>query len=279
MKNSFKVMVLGLGLFAIWSCKKDENKNYFEDSTAPVLTATKTGTIPLSFATKDQEAIKLSWTNPAYKFTTGVSSQDVSYVVEIDTTGANFTNPKRKSIAVSKELSIAFTQNDFNDYLLNQLELKSGVPHNVEIRVKSSLATGAVELPSNVLKFTVTPYAIPPKVTPPASGKLYITGSATPASWQCGCGEAELTSQKFTQITPTLYELPSIALTGGNSYLLLPVYGSWSAKYGYTGSGNANNVDGDDFKEGGNDIKAPAGSGNYKIQVNFQTGKFTLTKL
>jgi hypothetical protein len=279
MKNISKLMVLALGLFTIWSCKKDENKNYFEGGTAPVLTATKTGTIPLTFATKDQEAIKISWTNPAYRFTTGVSSQDVSYIVEIDTTGANFTNPKRKSIAVSKELSIAFTQNVLNDYLLNQLELKPGTPHNIEIRVKSSLATDAVVLPSNVLKFAVTPYAIPPKVAPPASGKLFITGSATPASWQCGCGEAELASQKFTQITPTLYELPSIALTGGGSYLLLPVYGSWATKYGFIGSGDANNVDSDELKEGGNNLKAPAVSGNYKIQVNFQTGKFTVTKL
>jgi hypothetical protein len=43
------------------------------------LTASRVGTIPLSFANQGQEAIKLSWTNPDYTFTTGLSSQDVSY--------------------------------------------------------------------------------------------------------------------------------------------------------------------------------------------------------
>jgi hypothetical protein len=40
-----------------------------------------------------------------------------------------------------------------------------------------------------------------------------------------------------------------------------------------------NNPLGDDFKIGGGDLIAPAASGTYKIEVNFQTGKFKLTKL
>ncbi|MDB5207280.1 MAG: hypothetical protein JWR72_2355 [Flavisolibacter sp.] len=279
MKNIFKLLLLSAGLFTFWSCTKDENKNYFEGGTAPALTASKTGTIPLSFAAKDQEAIKLSWTNPAYKFTTGTSSQDVSYAVEIDTTGANFTNPNRKTIVVSKELSIAFTQNDFNDYLLNQLQLKPGVPHNVEIRVKSSLASNAVELPSNVLKFVVTPYAIPPKVTPPSSGELYIVGNATPGGDATGWDNpVPSPSQKFTRTTPTFYTL-NIALNADKSYLLLPVNGSWTVKYGFDGANNLNNTNSFDFKEGGGDMKAPAVSGTYKIEVDFQRGKITVTKL
>ena len=279
MKKISKIILLSALLTTtIWSCKKDENKIYFNGGTAPVLSANKNA-INLSFVNKDQEAIKLLWTNPDYKFTTGLSSQTVSYVIDIDTTGANFTNPNKKTIALSSDLSISFTQGDFNDYLLNQLVLKPGIPHNIEIRVTSTLNPNSVPLTSNVLKYTVTPYAIPPKVAPPASGKLYITGSATPASWQCGCNEPELLSQKFTQVSPTFYVLPSIALTGGASYLLLPVYGSWSAKYGGTAANNKNDVNGDDFKDGGNDLLAPIVSGNYKIEVDFQRGKFTVTKL
>lgn len=279
MKKISKIILLSALLTTtIWSCKKDENKIYFTGGTAPVLSANKTA-INLSFVNKNQEAIKLLWTNPNYKFTTGLSSQTVAYVIEIDTTGANFTNPNKKSISLSSDLSISFTQGDFNDFLLNQLVLKPGIPHNIEIRVTSTLNPNSVPLTSNVLKYTVIPYAIPPKVAPPASGKLYITGSATPASWQCGCNEPELLTQKFTQVSPTLYVLPSIALTGGGSYLLLPVYGSWSAKYGGTAANNKNDVNGDDFKDGGNDLLAPSVSGNYKIEVDFQRGKFTVTKL
>jgi hypothetical protein len=277
MKNRF-VILFSSFLLLLLSCKKQENKIYYENGTAPVLTSTPTGTIPLSFVNKDQQAVKFNWTNPNYQFTTGTSSQNVNYKIEIDTTGSNFSNPARKVISMSNELSLAITQNDLNDYLLNQLVLRPGMAHNVEVRVTSFLGTSAVPLYSNVLKYTVTPYAIPPKVTPPASGKLYITGSATPGSWMGG-GDPELTSQKFTQVSPTLYVLNSIALTGGQSFLFVPIYGDWGNKYGYTGSNNANNVDGDDFKANGGDIKAPALSGNYKIEVDFQRGKYTVTKL
>ncbi|PZR28042.1 MAG: hypothetical protein DI535_07735 [Citrobacter freundii] len=280
--SRFNKLIAALGLVAITagSCTKDENKVFYEGGTSPVLTSSVTGTIPLSFANSEKEGIKLNWTNPDYKFNTGVSSQSVSYLIEIDTTGANFTNPNRQTIGISANLSTSLTQGVLNDYLLNQLQLKPGMEHNIEFRVKSNLANNSAALLSNVLKFKVTPYAIPPKVTPPASGKLYITGAATPAGWQCGCPtDVAPASQTFTQVSPTLYELPNIALNGGQSYLLLPVYGSWSAKYGFTGSNNANNVNGDDFKAEGGDLMAPAANGNYKIVVDFQRGKFTVTKL
>jgi hypothetical protein len=278
MKNRV-LIITSLLVLIVAGCRKDEKKIFFEGGTAPTLSANKTGTIPLSFANKDQEALKLSWTNPDYRFTTGPSSQNVNYQIEFDTTGSNFSNPQKQTFAVSTELSKSFTQTEFNDFLLNQLVLKPGQPHNLEVRVKSFLGTNAVPMTSNVLKYVVTPYAIPPKVNPPSTGKLFITGSATPASWQCGCGEAELASQKFTQVSPTLYVLNSITLTGGGSYLLLPQYGSWSAKYGAVGANNSNNVDGDDFRENGGDLLAPPSTGNYKIEVDFQRGKFKVTKL
>ena len=278
MRNKLLTLLLSTSfLITLWSCKKEENKIFFEGGTPPVLTSSITGTIPLAFNNKDQQALKLSWTNPDYKFTTGLSSQSVSYQVEIDTTGSDFTNPNRKILSISNDLSLTLTQDQLNDYLLNQLQLNTTMTHNLEMRVRSTLGSAAVPLVSNVLKFTVKPYAIPPKVAPPASGKLFITGSATPGGWM-GSPAAELASQKFTQVSPTLYVLNNIALTGGGSYLLVPQYGDWGAKYGGLGANNMNNVNGDDFKANGSDLAAPA-SGNYKIEVDFQRGKFTVTKL
>lgn len=283
MKHIFKLLFLPILLLAV-SCTKDENKIYYEEGTAPVLTASRSVTIPLSFANSTEEAVSLSWTNPDYRFTTGISSQDVNYQIEIDTTGSNFTNPKRQIITISNELTRSFTVGTFNDYLLNQLQLDSLTTHEVEIRVTSRIG-GAVPLHSNVLKFSgVKPYAIPPKVTPPGTppqyldGKLYITGSATPGSWMGG-GDPELLSQKFTRVNRTLYVLDNITLTGGQSFLFVPQYGDWGNKYGFTGGNNENNVNGDDFKKEGGDMKSPAATGNYKIEVDFQRGKYTVTKL
>ncbi|HZH66062.1 MAG TPA: SusE domain-containing protein [Flavisolibacter sp.] len=281
MKNIIKYLLGAFAFTAVMvACEKDEKRITLEGGDAPVLTASRTGTIPLSFANKDQEALKLSWTNPNYKFTTGVSSQNVTYTVEIDTTGANFTNPNKKVITVGSDLSLSMSQNDFNDYLLNQLQLKPGTPHNLDVRVTSSLTSNSAALPSNVLKFVVTPYAIPPKVDPPASGNLYITGAATAGNWMSDNPPSPIIpAQTFTKLSPTLFEIASINLIGGQEYLLVPVFGNWGAKYGAVEATSAFNPDGGDFKLGGNNFKSPAASGNYKIQVDFQRGKITVTKL
>lgn len=283
MKNLIKLLA-GFFLLAVSfsSCKKDESKAFYNGGTAPVLSASST-TLPLTYANRDNQAISFSWTNPNYQFSSGISSQDVSYTLEIDTTGANFTNPNLQSVVISKELSVAFTQSVFNDYLLNQLVLKPGIPHNIEIRVKSSMVNNTAVLISNVLKFVVTPYSIPPKVTPPGTapdysdGKLYLVGDATPGGWS---NPVPVPSQQFTRVNATLYEI-TISFTAGadKAYLALPLNGDWGVKYGCIGGNKSNNADGDDFKMGGGDILAPAASGNYKIQMDFQRGKFSVKKL
>src|SRR5918993_1241668 len=206
MKKYFSFIIFALAVLAVLTgFEKEENKIYFEGGTAPVLTASAT-TVPLTFATQDQHALKLSWTNPAYQFTTGVSSQNVNYQIEIDTAGANFTNPKRVQITVSNDLERNFTQAQFNDFLLSQMELSTAKTHSLQIRVRATLGTDAVPLYSNVVTVSARPFTIPPKVATPASGKLFITGGATPASWMGG-GDAELATQKFTQVNPNLYVL------------------------------------------------------------------------
>lgn len=275
MKNIFKTLLLLVtGATLLYACKKDENQVVFEGGTEPVLTASST-TLPLSFINQAQNAVTLSWTNPDYKFNTGLSSQDVTYTIQIDTVGANFTNPKKQTVTIANDLSKTFTQGEFNDFLLNQLELRPGQPHNIEIRLISTLLNNTVPLISNKLTYTVTPYAIPPKVTPPASNELYMVGNATPGGWN---NPVPTPSQKFTRVSETLYEL-TVNIQPGGSYLFLPVNGSWSAKYGFIGSNNNNNVNGDDFKAEGGDMLAPATSGNHKIVVDFQRGKWTITKL
>lgn len=274
MKNRLFTVLSFFLLLGIISCKKEENQIFYEGGTAPVLAANKT-TIPLSFGNKDIEAVKFTWTNPNYKFTTGLSSQDVSYALEIDTTNSNFTNPSRKIITLAKDLSVTMTQGELNDYLVNQLLLKTGQTHNVEIRVTSSIKS-QVPLVSNVLKYVLTPFALPPKVTPPTTNKLYLVGSATPGGWN---NPVPVPTQEFTQVSPTFYQINSIALSAGNSYLFLPLNGDWGVKFGAIGANNSNNVNEDDFRQGGGDLLAPAVSGNYKIEVDFQRGKFKLTKL
>lgn len=273
MKHFFKIVLLSSVLSVMMlSCKKDENKVMYTGGTAPVLTTAVTSllTPQLNRLNQDSVALRFTWTNPNYLFNTGVSSQDVTYTLQIDTTGSNFTNPKIAEKQISKELSTFLTIKDLNT-MLSGLGLKDSVPHNFEIRVKSTMANASAPLFSNVYKIALATYF---DVVYPVPANLYITGSATPLGWQCGCaGDGPGTTQKFTKVSASKFEL-TIALSAGNSYLFLPVYGSWSAKYGFDGANNTNNVNGDKFKPEGGDMLAPGGT--YKITVDFKTGKWSL---
>lgn len=280
MKSFIKPLLLLLTAAVFFAgCEKKENRVVFEGGTEPVLSANKTGTIPIAFLTKDQEAVRFSWTNPNYKFNTGVSSQDVNYTVEIDTAGANFSSPNIKRVVVNKELSVSFTQGEVNDFLLNQLALEVNRTYNVEVRVISAIGNGVGQLISNVLGFSIRTYSIPPKVTPPGTapdyldGRLFMVGSATPGGWN---NPVPVPTQEFTRLSATSYEL-TLQLNGGGSYLFLPINGFWGAKYGGLGANNTNNTGGDDLKAEGGDLLAPGTSGLYKISVDFQRGKFTVT--
>jgi len=276
MKNISNFVFLFLLLTAlVWSCKKDEHKNYFDGGTAPILTANSTA-IALSYANAANDAVTFSWTNPNYQFTTGISSQNVSYVLQIDTTGANFTNPNRKEVAISQDLSQTISVANFNDYLLNQLVLVPGKTHNLDIRIMSTLTNSSVPLYSNVLKFTVTPYAIPPKVVPPASGNLWIVGSSVASGWTNPLVSPYDVSQKFTRVSETKYTI-IVPLIGGsaNGYKLLQINGDWNTQY-HALDGTV--VSGGDFELKNSDpqFPSPAVSGTYKITIDFQRGKYTV---
>lgn len=275
--NKLSLSVL-LMITTVIGCKKDETLNYFEGGKPSVLSSTtaNNSSLPLNNTDKDNVLFKLSWTNPDYKFTTGVSSQTVTYTIEIDSAGKSFNSSKKKSIeissgALSKEIKVG----EMNDYLLNVLKFNTTTVQELEIRIKSNLMNNNGVLYSNVLRYKATAYPLPPKIAVPASGKLFLVGSASPGGW---ANPVPVPSQEFAQTSPTTFEL-TIALNGGQSYLLLPVNGDWSDKYGGMGANNTNNVDADDFKRGGGDLLAPAASGNYKILVDFQAGRYTLTKL
>lgn len=271
MKHILKLVLFSsLFSFLFVSCKKDENQVLYLGGTAPVLKASSTAPMVLLIANKDNPAVKFEWTNPNYQFNTGISSQDVTYTLQFDTTGANFTNPKMGQKSIAKELEYTLTVKELNTILLG-MGLAENMSHNVEIRVKSTMANGSAVLYSNFIKIVITPYL---DVVYPVPAKLYITGSATPGNWMAG-GDPELVSQRFTKVSTSRFEL-NITLSAGNSYLFVPVYGDWGNKYGFTGSNNTNNVNGDDFKPNGGDMKAPGATRSYKVSVDFKTGKFTV---
>ncbi len=104
---------------------------------------------------------------------------------------------------------------------------------------------------------------------------LYIVGDATPGGW---ANPVPTPSQQFTKVDPTTFSL-TIQLTAGKSYLFLPLNGDWGHKYGGATDGTAPGG-GTLLADGavpGSNTPSPATTGFYKIVVNFQTNKYTVT--
>lgn len=276
MKNILnRLLILSLLVTVFASCKKDENKDYFVGGTDPVLNASTTNPFVLIQANKAQFAIKFAWTNPNYQFTTGLSSQDVTYTLQVDTT-ADFSSPNLKEQAITKNLSVNFTVGDFN---LLFAAWQENVPHDFNFRLKASLSTGTGILYSNTVKITVTPYldvAVPLPVTG-TGNDLYLIGSATPGGDATGWNNpVPVPSQRFTKMSSTVWKI-TIPLIGGKQYLVIPDNGSWSHKYAVDASSVTWN--GGNFGYDKNDnFPGPPTSGTYTITVNFKTGKFTVTQ-
>ncbi|MGZ8536995.1 MAG: SusE domain-containing protein, partial [Flavisolibacter sp.] len=204
----------------------------------------------------------------------GLSSQDVTYILQVDTTGANFSSPAKQEISIANDLSLGFTVKELNA-VLAKLNLVENMTHHVEFRLKSSLAGGTVPLYSNVIKMVLTPY-LDVAVPIPTNGNLWITGDATGAGWANPLGAPYDVSQKFTKVSNTLYEL-TLNMPGGGNYKLLQDNGQWGTQYHMLTGGTWN---GGSFEKKDSDpgFPGPPSSGTYKITVNFKTGLYTVVK-
>lgn len=274
MKAILKTAALFIVMLVFFAaCKKDETKVFFTGGTPPVLSAI-TGSDTVSYINADKKVLTVNWTNPEYTFSTGVSSLDVSYLLQIDTAGSNFTNPNMKIVSVSENLSYSFTAADLNDIMQNQLNLQPAIPHTLEMRITSNLINNSAQLVSNTVQYTAIPYIVPPKVEPPPSGELYIVGSATKGGWN---NPVPVPEQKFTKIDDLRYTI-TLSLTGGQEFLFLPVNGDWSHKYACKKTADQPKTGGDFGYDFSSNFPGPDASGTYTIYVDFQKGKYTISQ-
>lgn len=282
MKLINKFLVLALVTLCVFqSCKKDENKVYLEGGTAPVLSATTSGPLVLLKDDKDKPAITFSWTNPDYRFTTGISSQDVTYILQVDRTGKNFASANRQEMSIANGLSVNLTVKELNAFLV-KMELPAGVPYDMEFRLKASLINGSAPLYSNVLKLSINPY-LDFAVEPPgtlalnyADGNLWILGDAVASGWDNPIKSPFDVTQKFTRID-VLHYVDTIAFNAAGAYKLIQKQGDWSTQY-HALDGTAKLEGSFEKKDSDPGFPSP-GAGNYKVELNFQTGKYKLTKL
>jgi len=279
----FKSIMIGLLIgVAFASCQKEDPKITFLGGTTPVLTVSSTDTLTLLKTGAASQALQFQWTNPNYQFSNGVNTQDVYYTLQIDSL-ADFSSSVMSSFIFVGSVNHTFTVKELNTDL-GQLQLPDGVFHKFYFRIIASMASdgshtagGDVLLTSNVISLVAQTYL---DVVYPVPANLYITGSATPGGWGATgpIDAANVAPQTLTLINPYTYQI-TLPITGGGDFLFVPVWNSWSNKYGNNkGADDKNNTSGDAFTPGGNNFLAPAVGGTYTITVNFKTAKYTIVK-
>jgi hypothetical protein len=281
-KSLYKILcITAAGLTSLASCKKDETKVYFEGGTAPVLTSDATDSISLPLSDTTATAVNFTWTNPNYQYSDGLSSMDVTYYLEFDTV-SSFTSSTMQTVGISSSLNDSLSVSQLNAILANGMGLSTGTQHTVQVRVVSFIApftsTSAAigSLTSNTLTYTVTPYSPPPAVAPPPNDSLYIVGAAVAAdNWANPIPAAAVASSTFKELSPTHYQLTAALVGGGEYKFISQNNGSWT--YQWSVATVDTEPDGGAFVFNGANCIAPTNSGNYLIDVNFQTGKFTVT--
>jgi len=275
--NKF-ILLAGSGLILLAACNKNNTPVYYNGGTAPVLTATAADSISLPVTDTTAGAVTFNWTNPNYTFSDGISSLNVTYLLQIDT--ANFTSQSMASIGISGDLSASFTVAQLNAVLTNSIGLATNMPHSIQVRIESYLApetpgtAPAAILYSNAINYTVTPY-LPPPAVPELPTALWITGSATADGWMTAGQLSSIAGQQLTEVSPTVWTI-TLPLIGGQQFLLVPA-NNWNNKYATTNANSA--TTGGTFSyNSGNNFNGPAASGTYTVTFNFQTGNYTITQ-
>ena len=222
------------------------------------LVPSSTSDLVLAVANATSTAISFKWNASNY------GSNTINYALQFDTLGGNFATPQ--IIKYGTSLTSAITVSDLNAAAI-AAGILGGATKKLEYRVVSYLGTEYTKplVFSNVVTVNTTTFV-------PIPAHLYIVGGATPLGWDNT--PALSPSQEFTRIDAVSYGIV-VNLLAGQSYLFLPVAGSWDHKFGGT-SATGGNLLSDNAVPGSN-TPSPAVTGSYKIVVNFQTGTYTVT--
>ncbi len=269
MKSVIKYCLLLTIVLAITSCSKVADLPFYAEGKAPVLSVSST-TIAPPPANSGKVALVLTWTNPAY----ATDTNTVKYTVEIDKANNNFQGAYTKEI--SKDLTASFTAKELNTFLLaNGFAFGVAVP--MEVRVLSSYANNNEQLSSNTVVVQMTPYKIPPKVALPATGRLFIVGDASDFGWTNDPSPAFPPERELTRTSETTWEA-IFNLHGSGGYKLLQEQGNWDTQFHMVDGGTAE--EGSFVQENADPtFPSPATAGFYHLVFDFQTGKFTVTKV
>jgi hypothetical protein len=164
MKKKMKsISILLLAFLVMMGCEKDETKAVLNpDATAPQITKVEEGYVGVITEETTTDTLVFEWSQADY----GVSTE-VSYVLELDSAGRNFSAPI--VLATTSLDSVGLIVGDINAKLIDQLKVTPNVASSLELRVRASVNSKFPAV-SPVVAIKITPW----KATMPAT--LWLPG-------------------------------------------------------------------------------------------------------
>ena len=274
MKNILKFLFAAASVIMLYtSCDKVNDLPAYSNGTAVVLTSSAATLAPV-VSDSDKTVVTFSWTDPKY----ASAPATFKYIIEIDSTGRNFSKEATKIVTGS--LNGSLIAKELNSILLG-FGFAYNTPYDIDVRVTSSYGNNNEQIKSNILKLRVTPYKIPPKVALPATGKLWTNGGACTWSWT---GAPPTPQSEFCRIDNETWA-GVFSLYGNSEFLVLGQNGGanpYDQKYALPNNTLPNiNVAGDfgyyPPGTGGDNFKSQSSTGWYTMFISFQTGKYTIS--
>ena len=259
--NKISGLIVIMSLLTFAACDKTDVTATHQEGTASVLSSSSANIAPLP-ADSNNTALTLNWTSPQY----ATDTTNYKFVIEMDSTGKNFAKPDSRT--VMGKLTASFIAKELNTLLLAR-GYAFNVPVDMDVRLKASYGNNNELKLSNVVKIKMTPYKIPPKISPPAA--LYLVGDVD--GWN---NSASLDKRYyFYKIDETTFA-GVFNFTSGGGYKLIQTLGEWSTQFHMISGGTAT---AGSFALGDANPAFPnPDAGSYRIVIDFQHGTFTATK-
>lgn len=264
MKNILKLIIAAAAIITLYSsCDKVNDLPLYTTGNPVTLSSSVIAATPAP-SDSNNLAVTFAWTTPNY----AQSPSLYKFIVQIDSTGKNFSNPYSKTFIGTPNGSMLAKE-------LNAAALSLGFAFNtiyvMNIRVIASYGNNNDQYISNTIRFTYTPYKVPPKVALPTTSRLFLVGDASQGGWN---NPVPVPTQEFARLDETTWA-GVFNLNGGKQYLVLPANGDWSNKFSIA-DGTLPAAGGDFGFNLSTNFNGPASGGWYIITLAFQTGKYSV---
>ena len=170
--NKLNIFFAACCMIIFFGCKKTENFTPTTNNAPLAITASDSTSLVLNEANRDATALTLNWTTG----TNNKTSASITYVLQLDKKGNNFSHPITNNIGKAV-YSVNYTNGSLNALLSANWSAPADTIFALEARVYTIVGDG------NFKGDTSAPITINVMRYKPVSTTLYIIGSATATGW------------------------------------------------------------------------------------------------